>query len=376
MRTGLQVRSSCTVLAFTAFLQGSPFGGGAATAMMLSQQGSRCAGCSVSVSLEAVLGTDDGPGFLGSPSGFMTTPAGGYLVTDSYNPAELKVFAPDGSFSRVVGRKGRGPGEFEFAAHLLPAEGDSLWVVDVGLLRRNLFSATLDFGRSVPFKAPAFSVVAPNPQAFVVNARIYTDSAIGLPLHLVEASGGIVRSFGAVEPIEDLRRPEPSLRSITVASDSSVWALPMDDYRLEEWSLNGTLLRTVTIDSDWFVSGGTMTRRPDEEPTTILVAAQMDPRGFLWVIGYEPDPQWQEAFGDGEDPYGRSTKVLLDRNLLYDTRVEVVDPGSGEVVASRRLEQAIRGFGAPGRVFSVSMTAQGAPRMEISSVNLSEEKRK
>jgi hypothetical protein len=165
--------------------------------MLLSQQGGRCAGCSVSVSLEAVLGTDNGPGFLGSPSGFMTTPAGGYLVTDSYNPAELKVFAPDGSFSRVVGRKGRGPGEFEFAAHLLPAEGDSLWVVDVGPLRRNLFSATLDFGRSVPFKAPAFSVVAPNPQAFVVNARIYTDSAIGLALHLVEASGGIVRSFGS-----------------------------------------------------------------------------------------------------------------------------------------------------------------------------------
>ncbi len=51
---------------------------------------------------------------------------------------EIRVYAPDGTFLRRIGRKGEGPGEFQFL-RLMGVIGDTVWVVDNRLQRTTLF---------------------------------------------------------------------------------------------------------------------------------------------------------------------------------------------------------------------------------------------
>ncbi|MFW6202351.1 MAG: 6-bladed beta-propeller [Gemmatimonadota bacterium] len=53
---------------------------------------------------------------------------------------EIRVFRPDGSFSHTIGRRGEGPGEFTFASELTITPGDTLWVLDDGMMRYSGFA--------------------------------------------------------------------------------------------------------------------------------------------------------------------------------------------------------------------------------------------
>jgi len=51
----------------------------------------------------------------------------------------VKIFAPDGTLLRTVGRRGNGPGEFDAIGSVALTPGDSLFVFDLGLLRATVF---------------------------------------------------------------------------------------------------------------------------------------------------------------------------------------------------------------------------------------------
>lgn len=64
--------------------------------------------------------------------------------------ARVFVFSPDGSVLRTLGRKGRGPGEFELIQSVRVLPGDSLYVFDASLDRATVFAPGMD--------RPAYSV--------------------------------------------------------------------------------------------------------------------------------------------------------------------------------------------------------------------------
>lgn len=67
---------------------------------------------------------------IGNAVGVSRLPDGGVIVADR-GLSSLRFFAPDGSFVRSVGRKGSGPGEFDYIAWMHRC-GDSLYVQDIG----------------------------------------------------------------------------------------------------------------------------------------------------------------------------------------------------------------------------------------------------
>lgn len=66
----------------------------------------------------------------GDVQGVSRAPDGGVIVVDRTS-SSMKFFAADGTLIKRVGRKGRGPGEFEHVSHLMRC-GDSLFVFDSG----------------------------------------------------------------------------------------------------------------------------------------------------------------------------------------------------------------------------------------------------
>ena len=80
-----------------------------------------------------------GRGHLRRPTGLARDPGTGTLfVADTY-AHDIKVFAPDGTLLRVIGRRGEGSGEFNFPTHLAFAQGE-LYVTDTLNSRVQVFN--------------------------------------------------------------------------------------------------------------------------------------------------------------------------------------------------------------------------------------------
>lgn len=77
--------------------------------------------------------------------------AGRIYVLDSYE-ANVKVFDRDGNYSRTIGRKGQGPGEFMFPNDIYIDEKDKIYISDGENDRLSVFDENGDFIDSFNFK--------------------------------------------------------------------------------------------------------------------------------------------------------------------------------------------------------------------------------
>lgn len=78
-------------------------------------QAVQCPSCVPELALAQTLGDDDGDGALSGEPRFLLRMSDGRYVTAEYPVAtRIVLFRPDGRLDRVIGRRGEGPGEFEF----------------------------------------------------------------------------------------------------------------------------------------------------------------------------------------------------------------------------------------------------------------------
>jgi hypothetical protein len=80
--------------------------------------------------------------------------------------------------------------------------------------------------------------------------------------------------------------------------------------------------------------------RRDEPPPPYVAGANMDSRGRLWLYVQVPAPAWRAARADVPRQGRRGTgeasgsAFALDLARLYQTRIEIIDPGTGRLIAS------------------------------------------
>jgi hypothetical protein len=75
---------------------------------------------------------------------------GGFYVADQQH-RDIRAYAANGAFERVVGRAGRGPGEVGYVSRLQLLAGDSLSFVDANNRRVSVFGPDGQFARQVTF---------------------------------------------------------------------------------------------------------------------------------------------------------------------------------------------------------------------------------
>ena len=194
----------------------------------------------------------------------------------------------------------------------------------------------------------------------VVNGLNRRSTRGQYPLHLVDPSGEIVRSFGSeTGEYEPELREFYELRAVGPAGDDAVWSAPINEYLIERWTIDGRLTHVLRREVDWFepwsVLDSDIDRPPD--PHVAAVSQQGD---ILWVLAVIPDPEWRSV----RQPSGRFF-IVLDRHKHVDTVIEAIDLNSGRVIASTRMDLQLRGFVGDGLVYSQGSDANGDEAVQV-----------
>jgi hypothetical protein len=237
-----------------------------------------------------------------------------------------------------VSRGGEGPGELARPPHVEIGIGDTLLVAQKG--RIDVWGPDFRYVRSIP------SLTVPGGLRQIGDGRILSFNPISADFLTAITSDGEAEAFGS-------RRPTPTgcsacrVRMFEPAREpTQFYAIPLNAYQLEKWDASGELIGAFEVESDWFPKEPPPEgpRPLDEPPRPSLSGLSLDDRGFMWLFGWYANERWRSPAERGLiRGRGRTITIraLMEQgldNTGFTTAVDVVDPGSGRVVASARLE--------------------------------------
>lgn len=286
--------------------------------------------CVLVVERALTLADPDGRAGLAIPLRVERAPNGHVLVVPAERQGELLEFGADGAFVRRIGRPGRGPGDFGAILALAAGPADSMYVMDAGNRRLVVLDGDLEiarFGR-LPVVGGWFGVLDDG-SVVILTAVPRGSDASRDRLTVLDRTLQTVRTFlpGPIPTFPaEIRAAQ---RRIGVAPDGRIVVSHVDRYELEVWRADGSGGRVLLRSPPWFQTGGTEVDRASRSagpPAAILAEApRIDAAGRLWTvvrIAASPAPA---ATGDD-----------------VDSVVEVIDPDSGELIASARVDADLR----------------------------------
>ncbi len=327
--------------------------------------------CRITISPVATLGSDSDPV---SPTDFQLTVArdrlGRFYVAPTAEPWSIAVYDAGGRFSKLIGRRGEGPGEYQFIMRVLTLPGDSMLVIDVGNGRITLLSPDHQPVRTIRMPGYITDVVPLRDGTMIAHGRVATAEGIGFPLHLLSRDGSVIRSFGSVRPEARRDRPQAGIRKIAAANAGEVWSRHMDRYEIDLYSVDGVLLRSIRRDVEWYRPYDYRPGTPRTPPMPVAVGIWQDGPGRLWTMSRIPSDSWRvdrRYPGQPERPIPPFDKYAHE----FETVLEVFDAATGNLLASERVPQFMMGSVGGGMVYSLRATNDGDLRVDVWEVAVS-----
>lgn len=298
-----------------------------------------CPACAVSVERLVTLGGED-EGFVGEPLAFSRLTDGRWLVSSTSAAEYVSVFRSDGEFIERVGGPGEGPGEFQHASAIITVPGDSVLVYDGFQRRVTWLDPALDVVRTEPMPPNLYPtyVLRRGDGAYIVAGSAPEPERAAFPLHIV-IDGRINRSIGAAS--REYRRGDRAkrVRVPALSADGAFYLAHMVRYRVERWDSAGNRLRVWERDVEWFEPhDGPVYGRREIAPKPLIVGLAEDAEGRIWVALRVPDEAWREALEFKAGDSGQEGWWPSSPDAYWDTLLEVIEPNSGIVLASVRMD--------------------------------------
>lgn len=280
----------------------------------------------------AVDGQRDSPDVFGSIVALAIDDAGRIYVAD-YQSSDIRVFDATGSPIRRIGRKGEGPGEFQFLAGIAwQRQAGILWAMDPVRHRLIAFDSTgtlLVENRhgdytftSIPWKGQVDSnrfLFDERPKDVLVRYRVLPTGKIVVSdtLHLpsVETNTYAVglKAARALNPV-----PMSPFGVWAVTPGGNAWLAVTSSYEMHEVTFAGDTVRTVEMKRSASRLAG---RERDSIAAAVGVPARRLPtyKPVFWSLNTGPDGRLWVEVGAGD--VARSWDVF-DRSGCYMGRVE------------------------------------------------------
>jgi hypothetical protein len=285
----------------------------------------------------------------------------------------LQVFDRSGRFIHSFGVRGGGPGEFQSITRAVYVDGNIL-ALDGRRSRWLRFNGRGSFLGETLSRYSAGDFVAASSDSVVLGSVSQTPDAVGHPLHLLRLSrDSVIRHFGSLSGEysgRETREPYSLNIRLQLAPDRrSVWLARPNRLRVEEWSLDGTLLRTVHGEPEWLRPVVSAPAFGIDPPPDLLVDIIETEGDHLWTTSYAFDRRWKAAIADaaGAEPDPVRYRDLridfwdLERRIHYGPHVWDDPAGFALVVDGRFMyyTMQIDGHGVP-RIVVYAFEVAGA----------------
>lgn len=322
-----------------------------------------CADC-IHVSIERSIAIDTGAGVI-DESPFVVRDRRGQIWVGS--GAGLKVYGPDGSFVKHLGRPGRGPFEFQAAGPVFVDPTGNIHVLDQLAFRETIAADTGQFlsMRDLPVGPTYDAASLGDSVRIIVNATFLDPERIGQPLHLVH-NGIVHQSFGSPNDTAYMATTQHLLRKVAVAPSGYIAAAHQNQYLLELFTKNGErLLR--------FERRGVWPAPPGGIPTDLTLNGELwgfiqdilvDEADRVWILSWEPRADWRENVREVVAPNGQRLVVQKEFSTpLHRSRIEVVDLRSGTLLGTQSYEETLWGFLNADAIYGYRYDERGEPQL-------------
>jgi len=324
-----------------------------------------CSQCSIVLTPILKIGEADGEGVIGRPRTVTRDRQGRHYAVFEEMRGTVSVFDARGRYVRTIGRSGGGPGEYMSIQMIHAKRGDTLLAFDPRNQRLTFILPTGQAVRSVRSIINPISLAELESGDIVVSGHFPDANRIGYPLHLVDSTGEVTRSFGAETPVYGPGMFYQFQRYVAAARGSRVWASHHMQYVIELWDTAGHRVLELVRQAAWFppqTAQRQMTPSTPEYPT--IRAIREDGQGRLWVLIRMNSPDYHqylgEPIGSPEGPY----YPITDIDRVFMTRVEVIDVQTGRVYASGDATGILLGF-LGGDIIGYREDDGGVPRLVV-----------
>ncbi|TVP78644.1 MAG: hypothetical protein EA352_01760 [Gemmatimonadales bacterium] len=290
--------------------------------------------CTLVPGPEVVIGDGD-DNYLSFPTLGYAVNSRGHLLAVSME--DVREFDAAGNFVQTIGRLGEGPGEFQRPLGILVGPEDSAFVFHRAGM--SVYDAHGEPVRDEPAPTSLQGPILLESGAFVnqasPTAASRQQSEVGGPtIHVHEPGADQPRSFGPETVAGHMGAPAVPHHAIAPSGGNSFWMAPRAPYRVERWSAGGELEFVLEREAAHHPrADDPIQRDASGQPVTTfpyLSAVGEDAEGRLWTAVIHELEEGEAR--EGESPRsGRS----------YDSIVEVLDPGTGELLGSARLPGSV-----------------------------------
>ena len=291
-------------------------------------------------------------------------------------------FDSQGRFTRAVNITQQSGSTRRMPRTWMLGPGDTLFVQTLASI--DLYAPGLTFSRSifnVEQLAPALQLSLGNGDLVFHGAR---DTARASYIHVRPSAGGAIRSIPSLMLHSYCHRCEGRMM-LPASAPNEFYALNGSTYVIDRWASSGELKQSISVKAPWFIPA--LPRGPaTTAPPAILTGIAPSGAGHLWVTGEIPTAEWQReewravtvqgsrivAILPPGSPAGRrigaSTVADIrpaDREKMYTSIVDAVDPTTGRILASTRFEGEVLYLMRSGHVYAKRVNGDGAIGYEV-----------
>jgi len=329
-----------------------------------------CAACQVNITPIGTLATESGPGAIASlPLDLAQDTKGRVFLLEEAPNVAPRVYSSTGKFLRDIGRTGKGPNEYGRPSSVTILQGDSILILDGATRRISLLSPAFKFVDSEPLSSHLERATPLSDGTMAVVAQIGSGDAIGFPVHRWSRDGKRINSFGVDSPFV-MPAAYPLRPQLAAARNGNVWVAQETSYHISLWNGAGKKLVELRRAASWFPSHEPRSIDSEHPPLPWIVALYEDATGLLWVFTLVPAKNWQAGLGKKIQTAEGRGYVNQDLALLYDTRIEVIDPSKGALMATLTVPRLLAHPLRDGVVAGWRTNSDGAYVVELWKVTL------
>ncbi|MBP6774401.1 MAG: hypothetical protein KA154_15495 [Gemmatimonadaceae bacterium] len=323
-----------------------------ANAQITKIQGSKgtCAPCSITLTPFAEVNADGKMDKLGGVSAIFSEGADTYF---SHGRAigQLHKLNNSGKVSVVNFRVAKGDFRPRVISHISRYRPGVLILTDPVQRRLFLFNQSSHTLQSIELSFVPRRAISIDGVQFLVNGLPRTAELIGTTLHVINASGELVRSFGGAGALMRTDIAYFGEVEIAVKNADRFWAARKNEYVLEAWTGDGKQITRLSVETDWFPAWVDTEAWPSNRlPHPRTVGLHVDAGGLIWVAILRPKSDYLSHLFAVKTDEGQAF-LARDIGLAVTTEIQVLDPVRSVILARKEVLGYIGGFAADRVVF-------------------------